>query len=622
MSEKTSHQFQAAVTEVLRLVIESLYSNPEIFLRELVSNASDAIDKRRFRAIEDPSAMGESTPTIRISADKATRTLTIADDGVGMSRDELIKNLGTVAHSGSKEFWKALEEAKRGDVSLIGQFGVGFYSAFLVANRVEVVSRPVGSESATRFASEGRESFDLEEAERASVGTDVILHLKDEHQDYLDPWRLRALIRKHSDYVAHPIELEVERTEGEGDEAKTVKRFERVNDGNALWARSPKEVSAEQYEEFYKHLTHDFEAPLAHRHFKVEGTLLFSGLLFVPKRPPFDLFTAEPKHGIRLHVKRVFIMDDCDVLLPRWLRFVRGVVDSEDLPLNVSREILQDSKVVRTISQQVVKRSLDMIEELAESADYASFWRAYGAVLKEGLHFSPEHRDRLAKLCRFESTTAEGLTSLADYVARMKEGQEAIYYVLGANRALVENSPHLEAFKKKGYEVLLLTDPVDAFAIDGVTEFEGKKLVSAMEAELDLEDVGETPTLEGLEGRIKKVLDAKVSEVRWSKRLVDSAACLVLPPSGLPPYLERIFRAQQGDLAEPKRILELNPGHPLVLALKAKVEADDESLVDSTIELLYAQALLAEGSPVEEPAKLAQTLTELLTEKLTRGAVD
>jgi molecular chaperone HtpG len=295
------------------------------------------------------------------------------------------------------------------------------------------------------------------------------------------------------------------------------------------------------------------------------------------------------------------------------------VVDREDLPLNVSREILQDSKVVRTISGQVVKRSLDMIEELAEGEGFADFWRAYGAVLKEGLHFAPEHRERLAKLCRFESTTAEGLTSLADYVSRMKEGQEAIYFVLGANRALVENSPHLEALKKKGYEVLLLTDPVDAFAMDGLTEFEGKKLVSAMEAEIDLDDEGEKPALEGLEGRIKKVLEAKVSEVRWSKRLVDSAACLVLPPSGLPPYLERIFRAQQGDLPEPKRILELNPGHPLVLALQKKVE-EDEASVDSTLELLYAQALLAEGSPVEEPAKLAQTLTELLTEKLARGA--
>ncbi|NLY95756.1 MAG: molecular chaperone HtpG [Myxococcales bacterium] len=611
MSEKTSHSFQAAVTEVLRLVIESLYSNPEIFLRELVSNASDAIDKRRFKAIEDPSALGEITPTIRITPDREAGTLTISDDGIGMSREELMKNLGTVAHSGSKEFIRALEEAKRGDVSLIGQFGVGFYSAFLVADRVEVVSRPVGGAEATRFRSDGREGYELEPAERADVGTDVILHLKEDAKEYLDPWRLRALVRKHSDYVQHPIELAVE-NDGK-------RRYERINDGNALWTRNPKEVTKEQIDEFYKHLTHDFEAPLAYRHFQVEGTLMFSGLLFIPRRPPFDLFTAETKHGIRLHVKRVFIMDECEALLPRWLRFVRGVVDSEDLPLNVSREMLQDSKVVRTISQQVVRRSLDMIEELASTDDYTTFWRAYGAVLKEGLHFAPEHRARLAKLCRFESTAVEGLTSLADYVSRMKEGQEAIYYVLGANRALVENSPHLEALKKKGYEVLLLTDPVDAFAMDGLDEFEGKELVSAMEAELDLEEEGdaEKPALEGLEGRIKKVLESKVSEVRWSKRLVDSAACLVLPPSGLPPYLERIFRAQQGDLPEPKRILELNPSHPLILALEKRVDADDPT-VDETIELLYAQALLAEGSPVEEPAKLAQTLTQLLTEKLTR----
>lgn len=627
VSEKTEFEFQASVTEVLRLVIDSLYSNPEIFLRELVSNAADAIDKRKFRAISEPEILGEEEPKIRLIPDREAKTLTIEDDGIGMSREELIEYLGTVAHSGTREFAKAIEEAKKGDFQLIGQFGVGFYSSFLVAERVDVISRAAGSNEAHRFSSDGRSSFTVEPAERDRVGTSITLHLKEDCLEYLEEFRLRGLIRTHSDYLPHPIELKVRRPksggEEEGDAGEEV-RFERINDGKALWQKDPKELEAEQYEEFYKHLTHDFEAPLAYRHFRVEGTMLFSGIFFIPKRPPFDLFTEGAAHGMRLYVKRVFIMDNCDALIPRFLRFLRGVVDSEDLPLNVSREILQDSRVVRTISKQITKRALDLLDELAaeKKEEYLEFWRAYGAVLKEGLHFSPEYANRIAKLVRFESSKGEGLVSLDEYIERMPEGQESIYYILGANRQLVENSPHLEGLKKKGYEVLFLTDPVDAFAIEGLSEYEGKKLISAMDVDVDLsdgEEDEETPELGKLEAKIKSALAGKISAVRWSKRLTDSPACLVIPPSGLPPYLERILRAREGEMSEPPRTLELNPKHPLIEAIREKVEAGEEG-VERYLEAIYGQALLSEGSPVEQPAKLASLLVELLTEKLAGQA--
>lgn len=623
-----THSFQAAVSEVLRLVIHSLYSNKEIFLRELVSNASDAIDKLKFRAIAEPGLLAaDEVPTIRLSADPEKRTLTLSDDGVGMTEAELVKNLGTVAHSGSSEFLKQLEAAKKGDVSLIGQFGVGFYSAYLVADRVDVRSRAAGSDEAFLWSSSGQDTFTVEPTTRASRGTDVILHLKEEHGEFLTEHRLRELVRRYSDFVAHPIELEVTRTEGSGDEAKTEKRWERVNTSNALWRRTTSEITEEQFQEFYRHLTHDWEAPLAHRHFKVEGTQEFSGILYLPKHPPFDLFSPEVHHGVRLHVKRVFIMDDCEELLPRWLRFVRGVVDSEDLPLNVSREILQDSRIVRTMQKQIVKRSLDMIEDLAKGEGYASFWKSFGAVLKEGLHFDREHKERLSKLVRFESTNGAELVSLDDYVGRMKPEQKVIYYVVGASRALVERAPHLEALKKRGYEVLLLVDPVDPFAIEGLEEYQGKKLVSAMEANLELEDEkgeatkqAEREELEPLRAKAKEVLADKVSDVRFTDRLTDSAACLVLPESGLPPYLERILRAQQGDLPAGRRALELNPEHPLVRSLgrmATKEGASDE--VREIVELLYDQALLAEGSPVDDPSRLVKKLTSLLVEATARS---
>jgi molecular chaperone HtpG len=611
----TEHAFQAQVSEVLSLVINSLYSNPEIFLRELLSNASDALDKERFLAITAPDSSSEAL-RIRLVPDEAGATLTIDDNGLGMDETELKQHLGTIAHSGSREFLKQLQDKK--DVNLIGQFGVGFYSAYLVADRVEVISRKRGSSEAFKWTSDGKQSFTIEKAERGERGTSVTLHLKDEHKGFLQAFKLRELVSRYSDYVSYPIELVTKDKEGET-------KLDRINQASALWKRKPSEISDEQYDEFYKHLTHDWEAPYARRHFHVEGTQEFTGILFIPKRPPFDMFSPDETHGVRLHVKRVFIMDDAKELVPRFLRFLRGVIDSEDLPLNVSRELLQDSKVVRIIRKQVVKQALDMLDEIAEKKpdDYRSLWKTYGAVLKEGLHFETENKERIAKLIRFESSKADGLTSLADYRSRMPEAQSAIYYLLGPTRRTVESSPHLETLKARGYEVLYLTDPVDQWAIAGLGEFDGKPLRSAMDEKLDLgsktdgeEKKAQTndAPLDALISRFTSVLDGQVSEVRTSERLTDSPTCLVVPDGGLGPYVERILRMQQGyDLPVQKRIMEINAEHPLIRAMRDLHQKDENSEeVRDYVELLYDQALLSEGSPVEDPARIAKHLTRLM----------
>lgn len=649
--QKQTHAFQAEVARVLGLVINSLYSNKEVFLRELVSNASDAIDKRRFMAISEPALLGDSPLAIRITPDPVAKTLTFSDDGIGMTDEELVQNLGTVAHSGSTDFMDKLKaaldqksESKEGeDVSLIGQFGVGFYSAYLVANQVDVRTRRAGSEQAFLWSSDAGETYSIEPTTRETPGTDVVLHLKDDQLGLLESYELTRLVKKYSDFVAHPILVATQRdaeddadTAEEGEESDDGEKsgdkpdelaYEQANSSNALWRRRASEVTDEQYAEFYRHLTHDWEPALARKHFHVEGTQMFSGLLFIPKRPPFDLFSPDQQHGVRLHVKRVFIMDDCEELLPKWLRFVRGVIDSEDLPLNVSRELLQDSRIVKTIRKQVVRRCLDMIEELAATDDYATFWSAYGAVLKEGLHFEPEYADRLAKLVRYETTAQPGLTSLADYVSRMKDGQDAIYYVVGASRATVENAPHLEALKARGYEVLLMVDGVDQWALDGLREFDGKKLLSATDAALDLGESkpteAEKEELDALLKRFKEALKEHVSEVRLTSRLTDSAACLVSPAGGLPPYMERLLRLQNPDMPIQRRVLELNPTHPIVTGLRdlLRADADDarEAQVQEWIELVHDQALLAEGSPVHDPAKLVQRMTALLSDAVRRA---
>ena len=616
-----SRPFQAEVSQVLRLVVNSLYSNKEVFLRELVSNASDALDKLRFKSLSEPELLPEGTEfRIRIEPDTENKTLKISDNGIGMTEDDLANNLGTIARSGTREFLEQLRKAQAsGDVQFIGQFGVGFYSGFLVADRVEVVSRAAGSERAYRWSSDGKEAYTIEPAERETQGTDVILHLHEDAAEYLKGWRLRELIARYSDYIGHPVEMPTTETE----DPKKEPEFERVNRASALWQRNPKEVTQEQYDEFYKHLSHDWEAPVAHRHFKVEGTQMFAGMVFIPKRPPFDLFDRQSKHGVRLHVRRVFVMDDCEDLLPVWLRFVKGVVDSEDLPLNVSRETLQDNKVVRVMQKQVVSNCLAMLEELAEQRpdDYIKCWKAFGAVLKEGLHFAPEHSERLAKLVRFESTKVDGLTSLAEYVSRMKEGQKAIYYATGSSRALLEGSPHLERLKKRDYEVLLLTDPVDPFAISGLEKFGEHALSSAMDDKLELEEPSEEDKkqfeddkkrAEPLVDRFQNVLSEKVKEVRVSHRLHDSPVCLVVPEGGVAPHIEQLMRSQNPDLPPTKRILEINPNHPVIQRLNEGLEGANEQWVADWMSLLYDQALIAEGSPIDDPGAFSKRLSSVM----------
>jgi len=630
--QRETHAFQAEINQLLSLVINSLYSHKEIFLRELVSNASDALDKLRFRAITEPELLSDAPELeLRITPDAEKNTLTIEDTGIGMSHDELVKNLGTIAHSGSREFLQMATQRGQKDVQLIGQFGVGFYSAYLVADRVEVVSRAAGKDSqAWKWSSEAHGSFTVEPAERAARGTSVILHLKEDQKEFLDEWRVRSLITQYSDYVGHPIKLQVKKTTGTGDDAKTEAALEVVNKASALWQRAKSEITDAQYQEFYKHLTHDWDVPLAWTHFKADGNQQFTGLLFVPKNPPFDL-NAQQQRGVRLFVKRVFIMDRCEELVPQWLRFVRGVIDSDDLPLNVSRELLQDSQVVRAIRKHVVKKSLDLLEKLAKDKpeDYTTFWKAFGTVLKEGLATEAEHKDKLGGLLRYESSRDEGLTSLSDYVSRMKEGQEALYYMYGESRKAVEDSPHLEALKQRGYEVLFMTDPVDEWAAQGLREFQGKPLVSALQADLKLQSTDEQKKeheqsaegLKGLTAKMKDVLQDSVREVRVSDRLTDSPVCLVVPEGGSPAYLERLLQQRGKGTPRVKRILEINPKHPVIEHLKSVHEKDPaQAQVSEWIELLHDQALLTEGSTISDPNRFARRLTSLLTQVAGQAA--
>ena len=631
----TTHKFQAEVGQVLHLVIHSLYSHKEIFLRELVSNASDALDKLRFRALTEPElTAGDDALEIRIVPDVENKTLTIEDSGIGMTEAELTQNLGTIAHSGSRAFLEQLAKqegatAKDKGVTLIGQFGVGFYSAYLVADRVDVISRAAGSTDAFRWTSDGKDSFTIAKVERAQRGTSVVLHLRADQEEFLEEWRLRELVARYSDFVAHPIKLQVKEKDQEP-------KLETINKASALWQRSKSEITDEQYAEFYRHLTHDQKPPLARTHFHVEGSQEFAALLFVPQEPEPEYFASDRKRGVRLFVKRVFIMEDCEELLPQWLRFVRGVVDSDDLPLNVSRETLQDSSSVRAIKKQLTKKVLDVLDEVAKERpdDYATFWKGHGTVLKTGLAIDFEHRERLGGLLRYQSsyTVEQGgekgaLTSLADYVTRIKEKQDAIYYVIGESVTALAGSPHLEALRARGYEVLYMTDPVDEWATEGLREFSGKKLVSAMRADLPpLDDSDEAKkardeakgTLAKLTARMKEVLGERVRDIRISDRLTDSPVCLVVG-EGNHAYLERMLRERGHAVQKGKRILELNPKHPLVESMRTLAEADPASeRLTTYIQTLYDQALVTEGSPIEDPARFAKNLTQLLTEAATK----
>ena len=614
------HAFQAEVGRVLSLVINSLYSNKEIFLRELVSNASDALDKLRFRSLTEPALLeGEPQLVVRLRVEPKENVLVIEDTGIGMTEAELVENLGTVARSGSAAFLEKLEAGAKKDVSIIGQFGVGFYSAYLVAERVEVISRAAGTDKAWKWSSTGRDSFEVEPAERASRGTEVRLYLKDEHKEMLEPWRLRDLVRRYSDYVAYPIELETRDREKPDEPPKR----ETINQGRALWQRPKSEITDEQYDELYKHLTHDWEPPVARTHFRVEGTQEFVGLFWVPKNPPFDLDDPRKQRGVRLFVKRVLVMEDCEAILPQWLRFVRGLVDSDDLPLNVSRELLQESATLKTIKKQVTKRVLDLLDEIAndKGEDYKAVWASFGRILKEGLAVDPEWKERIAKLTRWPTTAGEELVSLDEYVARMKEGQDAIYYVTGESREALSGSPHLEALRARGFEVLLMTDAVDTWAAEGLGEHAGKKLVNAMRAEVKLPAEEEEKKkeagkeLEPLVAAAKKVLEGRVREVGVSSRLTESPACLVLAGAAMPAHLEKLLARSGKDVPKGQRNLELNPTHPAVKALAALAakDANDPKLAD-WVTLLYEQSLISEGSPLDDPNGFARRVTALLTQ--------
>ena len=623
--------FQTEVTQLLQLMIHSLYSNREIFLRELVSNASDACDKLRFEAIDHPDWYGTDTDLqIRIEHDAAARTITITDNGIGLSRQEAIDNLGTIARSGTKEFFSNLTGDKARDANLIGQFGVGFYSSFIVADRVTVESRRAGlsAEEGIRWESEGTGEFSIEPITRAERGTRVTLHLrvKPEDEDASDPsdllngWRLRSIIRKYSDHISLPIRMKQEATK-EGDAVE----WETVNQASALWTRSKSEIEDEQYREFYKHLTNDADAPLAWTHNRVEGRSEYTQLLYVPARAPFDLWDRQHRRGIRLYVRRVFIMDDAEQLMPVYLRFVKGVVDSADLPLNVSREILQESRDVRAIREGSTKRVLSMLEDLAENKpeDYAKFWGEFGQVLKEGLGEDFGNQERLAKLLRFASTsTASGeqTVALEQYVARMKEGQDKIYYVTAENESAARSSPHLEVFRRKEVEVLVLSDRVDEWMLSFLNEFDGKQLVSVARGGLDLgslQDAEEKAKVEevakdfaDLVARIKSALGEKVKDVRVTDRLTDSPSCLVSDEGEMSGTLERMLKQAGQQAPERKPILEINPAHPLVARMKDQGAAAMDA--DGWSHLLFDQAVLAEGGQLEDPAGFVKRLNGLL----------
>ncbi len=628
----TTHSFQAEVGKVLSLVINSLYSNKEIFLRELISNASDALDKLRFRAITEPGLLAENGElVIRLRPDAERGVLVIEDTGIGMGEQELIENLGTVARSGSQAFLAKLEESARKDVSIIGQFGVGFYSTYLVADRVVVTSRAAGSEQAFRWTSDGKDTFTTEQADRAARGTSIELHLKEDQKDLLDPWKLRDLVRRYSDYIAYPIELETkEETPAKDDQpAKTEDKREQINKAAALWQRSKSEITDDQYNELYNHLTHDYEPAVARTHFRVEGNVEFVGLFFVPKEAPFDLDDPRKQRGVRLFVKRVLVMEDCDAILPQWLRFVRGLVDSDDLPLNVSRELLQESATLRIIKKQVTKRVVDLLDEVAaeKKEDYLHLWTTFGRILKEGLVVDGgEWKERIAKLSRWSSTSsdsAEHLVTLDEYIERMKEGQDAIYYVTGESRNALLGSPYLEALRARGYEVILMTDPIDTWAAEAIGEHGGKKLVNAQradvklpETEADKDKKPEEPNkgFEALVATAKQVLESKIRDVRTSTRLVDSPAVLVLAQGSMPAHLEKIMRQSGKEMPRGKRDLELNPNHPIVKSLAAiAAENPSDARLRDFVVLLYEQSLVAEGSPLDDPSGFTKRLTSLLT---------
>lgn len=628
--DKKTLSFQAEVKQILHLVTHSLYSNKEIFLRELVSNASDACDKLRFEALDKP-ALFEDTPNleVRINFDAEAKTITISDNGIGMSADEAVAHLGTIAKSGTREFMAALEGDKKKDASLIGQFGVGFYSGFIVADRITVESRRAGlaAEEGVRWSSEGSGDFEVETITRPQRGTDVILHLREGEEEFLSLWKLKSIVSKYSDHISLPILMRKQKWDEEKKEQVFTDEWETVNKAAALWTRPKSDITDQQYQDFYKQLSYDSEAPLAYTHNRVEGRTEYTQLLYVPAKAPFDLWNRDKRGGVKLYVKRVFIMDDAEALMPVYLRFVKGVIDSADLPLNVSRELLQESRDVKAIREGSTKRVLSMLEDVAQSDDvsqkdkYAQFWEQFGAVLKEGVGEDHANQERLAKLLRFASTHADSGVSFGDYVGRMKEGQEAIYYITADSLAAAKSSPQLEIFRKKGIEVLLLTDRVDEWMLSHLYEFDGKPLQSVAKGGVDLgklqdeaekkeaEETAEAfkPVLE----KLKTALKDRAKDVRSSTRLVDSPACIVVDEGDMSSHLARLLKQAGQSAPKSMPILEVNPAHALVKKLES--DQNDTGRFDDLAQILFDQALLAEGGQLEDPAAYVRRVNALLT---------
>ncbi|MGN0866716.1 MAG: molecular chaperone HtpG [Oligosphaeraceae bacterium] len=644
----TQHEFKTEVKQMLDLVIHSLYSNKEIFLREILSNASDAIDRARFEALKDASIL-EDNPQwkIQIVADKEARTLTIRDNGVGMTAEEVEKNIGTVANSGTRNFLEKLKDNKEElSPELIGQFGVGFYSAFMVADQVTLITRRAGDKAkGTRWVSQGDGFYTLETVEKESRGTDVVLHLKEEETEFLEEWRIRKIVKKYSDFVEHPITMEVEHQEpvldDEGKPAKdaegkpvppkVVLKEETLNSQKAIWLRPKAEVKKEEYDEFYRHLSHDYQEPFETMHWSVEGQADFKALVYIPQKPMWDMLVSEgTPRGIQLYVHRVFITDSCEQLLPRFLRFLRGVVDSADLPLNVSREMLQEARTLTLIRRNIVKKTLDTLADLQKNAPerYESFYTNFGAVLKEGLREDFENGEKLQNLLLFASTaTEEGKrTTLADYVKRMPEAQKEIYYLTADALANAKNSPRLEAFQKKGYEVLLMTDPVDEFVIPSLESFQGKPLKDISKGEIDLESEEEKKAKEeerkaakeansALVTRLQELLKDKVQEVRLSTRLTDSACCLVDAEWALSQQMLRMMRAMKQEVPEQKQILEINPDHPLMATLRTLLEKNPQDpRLEDAANLLFASARMMDNQPVDNPREFAKKVAQLMAD--------
>ncbi len=621
-TKKETMEFQAEVRQLMKLMIHSLYSNKEIFLRELISNAADACDKLRFEALSDDSLYdGDSDLKIRVSFDKDARTVTVSDNGIGMSRDEVVENIGTIAKSGTQQFFESLTGDQAHDVELIGQFGVGFYSCFIVADKVALTTRRAGAapDQAVQWESDGEGSYTLSNVTKDSRGTEIVLHLREGEDEFLDAWRLRSIITRYSDHISVPIEMPSQDKEKEGE-------WEVVNHASALWRLPKKDISDDEYKEFYKHVAHDFGEPLAWVHTQVEGSQSYTSLLYIPKTAPFDLWDRERRHGIKLYVKRVFIMDDAEHLMPQYLRFVRGLVDSDDLPLNVSREILQQNKFIDSIRNASVKKILGLLENMAknEPEKYAEFWKQFGQVMKEGPAEDYANRERIAKLLRFSSTytdSEEQTVSLEDYISRMPEGQDKIYYITADSFSAAKNSPHLEVFRKKGIEVLLLSDRVDEWLVSHLTEFDGKPLVSVAKGDLDLGKLGEEEDSKKEEKaaeeykefleKVKDALSDDVSEVRVSRRLTDSPSCLVLGEQEMAMHMQKLLKQAGHDVPSSKPVLEINMDHPLVRRLR---DESDETRFADWSRLLFEQAVLSEGGQLDDPTAFVKRLNAILVE--------